>query len=170
MSILKDIPHNSVLATMSSPLGELLLVLSDNGLHQILWDFEDIDLSQFSSNKCSAENKALIKTVKTQLTEYFTKKRKSFDLPLAPIGTSFQLKSWKALQKIKYGKTISYKEQALILGDSKKARAVGSANGKNPLPIVIPCHRVVGHNGSLTGFSGGLDRKYFLLNLEKPTK
>ena len=102
-----------------------------------------------------------------QLLEYFARKRTSFDLPLAPEGTPFQRSVWRHLQDIPYGETISYGELAKRVGNPKASRAVGAANGKNPLPIVIPCHRVIGSNGTLTGFGGGLPTKEALLGLEK---
>lgn len=101
-----------------------------------------------------------------QLREYFASKRTDFDLPLAPEGTEFQLKVWRALQEIPYGETISYGELAKRVGNPKASRAVGAANGQNPIPIVIPCHRVIGSNGKLTGFGGGLPTKEALLALE----
>ena len=102
-----------------------------------------------------------------QLKEYFSMKRKIFDLPLVLNGTEFQKKAWKQLLKIHYGKTISYGEQAERIGDAKKARAVGAANARNPISIVVPCHRIIAKNGDLTGFGGGLDNKKFLINLEQ---
>ncbi len=102
-----------------------------------------------------------------QLTEYFDGKRKSFDLPINLNGTEFQVKSWKQLAVIPYGETITYKELAARVGNEKAVRAVGGANNKNKLPIVIPCHRVIGSNGKLIGFAGGLDKKEWLLEHEK---
>jgi len=104
---------------------------------------------------------------KKQLTEYFAGERKIFDLPLVLNGTAFQILAWKQLMKIPYAQTISYAEQAEKIGDRKKARVVGMANGLNPIPIIIPCHRVIGSNGQLTGFAGGMDKKTYLLNFEK---
>jgi len=101
-----------------------------------------------------------------QLKEYFDRKRKSFELPLEIIGTEFQKKVWEELLKIPYGKTISYRELSIRIGNLKSIRAVGKANGSNPLPIVIPCHRVIGANGKLIGYGGGLDVKENLLMLE----
>jgi methylated-DNA-[protein]-cysteine S-methyltransferase len=103
----------------------------------------------------------------TQLTEYFAGERTAFDLPLAPAGTAFQQQAWAALREIPFGATISYGEQAKRLGDANKSRAVGAANGQNPIPIVVPCHRVVGSTGKLTGFAGGLDTKAWLLEHEQ---
>ncbi len=102
-----------------------------------------------------------------QLAEYFAGARTAFELPLAPPGTAFQQLAWAELRAIPYGSTISYGDQALRLGDPNKARAVGAANGRNPIPIVVPCHRVVGSNGKLTGFAGGVDVKQWLLEHEQ---
>src|SRR5262249_10548211 len=101
-----------------------------------------------------------------QLDAYFSGKLRDFDLPLAPEGTDFQLRVWKALEGIPFGQTYSYSKIAEVIGSPKAVRAVGAANGRNPLPIVIPCHRVIGANGSLTGFGGGMERKEMLLRLE----
>ncbi|SIS37648.1 methylated-DNA-[protein]-cysteine S-methyltransferase [Zobellia uliginosa] len=105
-----------------------------------------------------------------QLQEYFAGERNSFDLALNPTGTDFQKRVWKALSKIPYGKTVSYLELSKTLGDAKAIRAVASANGKNPLWIIVPCHRVIGTDGSLTGYAGGLHRKKWLLDHENPVK
>ncbi len=102
-----------------------------------------------------------------QLREYFEGRRREFDLPLAPSGTEFMQKVWKVLQEIPYGETRSYKEIAAMAGNSKACRAVGMANNRNPISIIIPCHRVIGADGSLVGYGGGLDKKVFLLNLER---
>lgn len=105
-----------------------------------------------------------------QLQEYFEGKRQTFHLNLNPQGTEFQKKVWKHLQNIPYGKSISYLELSKQLGDSKAIRAVANANGKNPIWIIVPCHRVIGSDGSLTGYAGGLERKQWLLNHENPYK
>lgn len=105
-----------------------------------------------------------------QLNEYFEGKRNEFDLQLNPTGTDFQKKVWEALLKIPYGKTCSYLELSKTLGDPKAIRAVAAANGKNPLWIIVPCHRVIGSDGSLTGYAGGLHRKKWLLEHESPAK
>jgi len=102
-----------------------------------------------------------------QLKEYFTGKRKKFDIPLNPHGTDFQLSVWKELEKIPYGKTRSYKQIAQAIGNPKASRAVGMANNKNPIWILIPCHRVIGADGDLTGYGGGIEMKKRLLNIEK---
>lgn len=110
---------------------------------------------------------SLLKKANQQLQEYFTGKRKHFDLPLAPQGTEFQRKVWAALQDIPYGATYSYKDVAENVGNIKACRAVGMANNRNPIPLFIPCHRVIGANGSLVGYAGGLDIKKKLLETEK---
>ncbi len=126
-------------------------------------------LTQISFRKLSGKRleTPIIKETITQLEEYFIKKRKTFDLPLKLEGTDFQKQVWKALLTIPYGKTATYKDIAKIIGNEKASRAVGMANNKNKLPIILPCHRVIGANGDLTGYAGGLEIKQKLLNLEK---
>lgn len=111
---------------------------------------------------------AVTKEAKQQLSEYFDQQRKAFDLPLAPVGTQFQQNVWQQLCAIPYGETCSYADIAKQLNNPNAVRAVGSANGKNPISIVVPCHRVIGANGTLTGYAGGLTRKAALLTLENP--
>jgi methylated-DNA-[protein]-cysteine S-methyltransferase len=162
---LKALPKNSTFDVIDSPVGKLAIITSVNGLHGILWDKDCIaEKLSFLTQK---NNEKTIMQTKKQLTEYFQGKRQHFDLPLVLSGTDFQLKVWQELAKIPYAKTISYGEQANGLGDKKKARAVGVANGKNPIPIIIPCHRVIGSTGRLVGFGGGIDKKDFLLSLER---
>ena len=117
-------------------------------------------------NGYTQQETPLIKKAARQFGEYFDGKLKSFNLPLCLRGTDFQIKVWKALQNIPYGKTISYGELAAIIGNPKASRAVGMANNRNPIPIIVPCHRVIGHDGSLTGYAGGLELKRRLLELE----
>ncbi len=114
-----------------------------------------------------AREHPVLATASTQLTEYFAGSRTTFELPLDPVGTAFQRQAWAVLERIPYGRTISYGEQAEMLGDRKKARAVGAANGANPIPILVPCHRVVSSTGQLTGFAGGLRTKAWLLEHER---
>ena len=109
----------------------------------------------------------IIDATRKQLDSYFAGKRRMFDVPLAPRGTAFQTRVWSALTKIPYGETKSYGAIANVIGSPKAVRAVGAANGRNPIPIIIPCHRVIGANGSLTGFGGGMAWKELLLDLEK---
>ncbi len=105
--------------------------------------------------------------LKAQLRAYFKRELKHFDIPLAPVGTPFQLKVWQALRSIPYGELVSYKTIAKAIGNPKAVRAVGGANGKNPISIIVPCHRVIGSDGSLTGFGGGLQTKKRLIDLER---
>ena len=109
----------------------------------------------------------LLEKTKKELAEYFAGKRKEFDLPLNPEGTPFQMKAWEGLRTIPYGETRTYKQMAEYAGSPKGYRAIGLANNKNPISIIIPCHRVIGADGKLVGFGGGLDKKELLLNLEK---
>lgn len=109
----------------------------------------------------------LLKRAHQELQEYFRGKRQTFDLPLAPKGTDFQKKVWNALQVIPYGEVCRYKDIAIAIGNEKASRAVGGANNHNPIPVLIPCHRVIGSNGDLVGYAGGIDLKRKLLNLEK---
>ncbi len=109
----------------------------------------------------------LLKDAGRQLEDYFSGKRKHFELPLEPSGTEFMLNVWKTLQKIPYGQTRNYQEIAQIIGNENASRAVGLANNKNPIPVIIPCHRVIGKDGKLTGYRGGLNIKDYLLKLEK---
>ena len=150
-------------ALVSSPLGQLLLTAEDCGLTGIQF-MEGKDSPPIPSNLI--ESRAPFKEAIRQLQAYFQGKLKAFDLPLSPKGTEFQQKAWKALCDIPYGTTISYGEQAKRMGNPLAARAVGRANGCNPLPIVIPCHRVIGSDGRLVGYASGLPIKDYLLHLE----
>lgn len=121
---------------------------------------------EMTDSKAILEETVILKETNKQLQEYFEGKRKVFDLPLAPKGTEFQQKVWQALKEIPFGETRSYGEIAKSIGQPKASRAVGGANNKNPLPIFIPCHRVIGANGKLVGYAGGLEIKKILLNIE----
>ncbi len=149
--------------TIPSPVGPLCLVASEKGLAAI--EFGPMPGKTDVPPEPNETNPHLLRAEK-QLGEYFAGKRREFDLKLDLRGTIFQLKAWKELRKIPYGETISYGEQARRVGDPKKARAMGMANGRNPIPIIVPCHRVIGESGALTGFSGGLHNKTFLLTHE----
>lgn len=151
--------------TMKSPVGELKLIAGAQGLAAILWENDPPLRVPLMVEKEDKNNPLLVEAEK-QLLEYFSGKRKIFSLALDPVGTDFQKKVWKALREIPFGETRSYGELARQLGNPKASRAVGAANGKNPLSIVVPCHRVVGANGALTGFAGGLENKAVLLKLE----
>ncbi len=154
-----------VYKTMKSPVGELKLVGSDRGLAAILW--ENDKLSRVRLNVVGEDKKhPILVETERQLTEYFAGKRKKFSVKLDFVGTDFQNKVWHALLTIPFGETRSYGEIARQLGNPKAMRAVGAANGKNPISIIAPCHRVIGSTGELTGFAGGLKTKAFLLKLE----
>ncbi|PKB16631.1 methylated-DNA--[protein]-cysteine S-methyltransferase [Flavobacterium sp. 5] len=140
------------------------------GIAKIIGDQKGISvISILAEGEISNEIPVILKEAVSQLTDYFDSKRTNFDFKLNPKGTDFQQKVWKALLEIPYGKTLSYMDLSKKLGDIKAIRAVASANGKNPLWIVVPCHRVIGSDGSLTGYAGGLWRKKWLLELENPT-
>jgi methylated-DNA-[protein]-cysteine S-methyltransferase len=158
--------------TMPSPVGELTLVADDTALRLISFpsdaptsvDPTDIDRDVID---VAAGEHAVLAIAARQLQEYFDGSRTDFDIPLAPEGTPFQQQAWSVLRSIPFGATMSYGEQAAALGDRKRARAVGAANGRNPIPIIVPCHRVVGSNGHLTGFGGGIESKAWLLDHER---
>ncbi len=148
---------------LDSPVGPLTLAATDEGLHAI----------EFPRNRHPADREGwlpgdnrVLELAARQLDDYFAAKRRDFDLPLAPRGTDFQRTVWMTLAGIGYGETISYAQLAQRVGKPTAMRAVGAANGRNPLPIVLPCHRVIGADGALTGFGGGLPTKQFLLELE----
>jgi len=150
---------------MESPVGKLKLVASEKALVAVLWEQERPDRVRLDTPKLDQHHPILLKAER-QLREYFAGERTQFELPLEPRGNEFQKKVWRALREIPFGKTRSYLDLAKAIGSPKASRAVGAANGKNPLSIVIPCHRVVGTDGALTGFAGGLETKAILLALE----
>lgn len=150
---------------MQSPVGMLKLVANDQHLVAILWDKEKPSRVVIAEMEEDLNHPVLLETEK-QLTEYFSNQRKSFNLPLKAKGTKFQEAVWQVLSQIPYGSTWSYKQVAEEIKHPKAVRAVGAAIGRNPISIIIPCHRVIAANGSLTGFAGGLNRKQTLLNLE----
>jgi len=155
--------------TLPSPIGTLTIVANDHAVVAIDWHGEsghEALLGDAEIVDVAAVDHPALDAAVAQLDEYFRGERIAFDIPLDPAGTPFQHQAWDALVKIPFGETVSYGEQAVMLGDRNKARAVGAANGKNPIPIVVPCHRVVGSNGHLTGFAGGLDAKAWLLDHE----
>lgn len=147
---------------INSPLGITKIVGDENGIAVI-------SVSDVGTDEISKVVPEVLQDAVSQLNEYFEGKRTDFNLKLNPKGTEFQQKVWKSLLEIPFGKTVSYMDQTKKLGDIKAIRAVASANGKNPLWIVVPCHRVIGTNGSLTGYAGGLSRKKWLLEHENPT-
>ena len=149
---------------IESPVGPLLLAADEAGLREILFVRGRRPVRPDPAWK---EDKTPLKETTRQLRSYFAGELEEFDLPLAPQGTPFQLEVWKRLCEIPYGETISYGELARRIGNPNASRAVGLANGSNPIPIVIPCHRVIGSNGKLTGYGGGLPVKEKLLALEQ---
>ena len=148
---------------IDSPVGPLMLAADDSGLRHV--EFRDNRHPANRGDWHGGDNEVL-QAAEAQLGEYFAGRRHRFDLPLAPQGTPFQLQVWQALAAIPYGTTVSYAQLAQQIGNPSGTRAVGAANGRNPLPIVLPCHRVIGADGELTGFSGGRPAKQFLLRLE----
>jgi methylated-DNA-[protein]-cysteine S-methyltransferase len=157
---------NTVFAShLVTPIGELGIFADSNAIFRI--EFINIlrDENLVINNNQQENN--LTQIGKQQLEQYFASERTEFDLPLAPQGTPFRQQTWQALQKIPFGETRYYAQQAELMNNKKAVRAVGAANGANPIAIVIPCHRVIGKNGSLTGYAGGLDRKAWLLNFEQ---
>jgi methylated-DNA-[protein]-cysteine S-methyltransferase len=146
--------------TVDSPVGPLLLTSDGTALTRVLFDAEPDPA--WSTEPCDLLDRAA-----AQLGEYFCGERTDFDLPLEPAGTPFQRTVWEALRDIPYAGTINYGQLASRVGNPRASRAVGLANGRNPISIVVPCHGVIGANGSLTGYGGGLDRKRTLLDLER---
>lgn len=161
---------------IDTPIGPLLLVAEEDGLREIRFgggrkprvpsDGEEVGETSLSGGAGSAAERKVVDEARAQLAAYFAGRLREFDLPLAPRGSPFELQVWRALLEIPYGTTCSYSEIARRLGAPTASRAVGAANGRNPLPIVVPCHRVIGADGSLTGYGGGLETKRYLLRLE----
>jgi methylated-DNA-[protein]-cysteine S-methyltransferase len=174
LAVRSEFPYRSsrmiTYTAIPSPIGELLLAADDSGLTAI----------RFEQNRHGRDERAdwtpvarahgaavrVLAAARAQLDAYFAAEITSFDLPLSPQGTPFQQRVWAALRDIPFGETTSYGELARRIGDPKAVRAVGAANGRNPLPLVVPCHRVIGADGSLVGFGGGMDRKRWLLQHE----
>ncbi len=150
---------------IESPVGGITLIADDGNLCAIYWPNQKVDNKKFPDLEKKDGSNILISAIK-QLNDYFKGKRTEFDLPLRPVGTDFQEQVWQALTTIGYGYTVSYGDIANDIKNPKAVRAVGAAIGKNPISIIIPCHRVIGANGKLTGFAGGLSIKEFLLDLE----
>jgi methylated-DNA-[protein]-cysteine S-methyltransferase len=142
------------LAYYSAPIGDLLITSENNAITSILFSKEERQVEHRTS---------VIEQCILELDEYFNKGRKFFTVEVNPVGTTFQKRVWNELVNIPFGKTISYETLAIRLGDVKAIRAVGLANGQNPVSIIIPCHRVIGKNGDLTGYAGGLENKEWLL-------
>jgi len=151
---------------IDSPVGKLKLAASDQGLVAVLWQNDKPTRVRLNELTEDARHPLLLETER-QLGEYFAGKRKTFSVPLDMRGTSFQKNVWHALLAIPFGKTRSYGQLAKQLGNPQAMRAVGAANGRNPISIIVPCHRVIGSSGKLTGFAGGLETKAHLLSLEE---
>ena len=151
---------------MDSPVGALKLVAHDQALVAVMWDNEDHKRVRLAELIEDRQHPMLLR-VKKQLEQYFVGQRQQFDLPLDFQGTDFQQQVWQALLTIPYGEKRSYKDIAVQIGNEKAVRAVGAANGRNPISIIAPCHRVIGSSGALVGFAGGLDKKQILLSLEQ---
>lgn len=162
--------HDSPLfsTAIDSPVGDLSLVASDRALVALVWRREN-HRNAFAEAVDHAKHPILRETTR-QLSEYFAGKRRAFDIELDFRGTDFQRRVWSTLLTIPYGETRSYGQIAEQIGNPTAVRAVGAANGRNPISIIAPCHRVIGMNGDLTGFGGGLDAKAYLLTLEAPQK
>lgn len=150
---------------METPVGPVYLVASGRGLEGVHWQKQKVKM--VDDLEAGGEAGKILRQAMAQLDEYFRGERQEFTLPLSPSGTEFQKKVWQALSQIPYGKTFSYSEVALKIANAKAVRAVGSANGKNPLSIIVPCHRVIAADGTLGGYAGGLDKKGKLLQLER---
>jgi len=154
-------------AHLDCPIGPLTLVADGGAITALLFDGHRHPWpAERMGPLVAADDEPVLALAARQLTEYFAGQRITFDLPLAPRGSAFQQRVWQLLRSIPYGQTRSYGELAVELGDIRLARAVGAANGRNPISIVVPCHRVIGANGKLVGFGGGIERKEFLLRIE----
>lgn len=154
---------------ISSPVGYIRLIASDMGLAAVLWEGEDYTRTKLPTPERQDKHPVLLQTA-MQLEAYFDRKRTDFTVPLDFRGTDFQVRVWEALLRIPYGVTKTYGDLARLLGDTKAVRAVGGALNKNPVSIIVPCHRVVGVSGKLVGFAGGLHNKSILLELEQAHK
>ncbi len=152
---------------LPTPIGRLTLVASEKGLTHILFDKEEPADADLPSDLPTDDGDATLDQAAAQLEEYFAGTRRDFDVPLDLAGTDFQQQAWRALADVPYGETATYGAQAKRIGRPGAFRAVGAANGQNPVPIVLPCHRIIGADGSLTGFGGGLDVKQRLLDHER---
>jgi len=151
--------------TVTTPVGVVLVVVSDIGVARI--DFVDHNREVKPASSNASEAHPILAEALLQLTEYFEGTRTTFSLPLDIDGTEFQQLAWSALARIPYGHTMTYGEQAASIGRPRAVRAIGTANSKNPIAILLPCHRVIGADGSLTGYAGGLDKKIWLLDHER---
>lgn len=153
--------------SVESPVGRLHLAANGVALTELLFENHRSEVDGSGQLiPAPTESNEVLELASTQLAEYFSGKRTEFSVPVQPAGTEFQLTVWAELQKIRFGQTISYIELARRMGDEKKTRAVGLANGKNPISIIIPCHRVIGANGHLVGYGGGIENKRWLIDFE----
>ncbi len=151
--------------SIATPVGKLILVTTEKSVVALVWNKSELDNLGFPTLK-EGQSCPLLKKAEKQLGEYLRGRRKSFDLPLETLGTEFQKRVWTGLRKIPFGKTWSYQELAKRAGSPRAVRAAGSANGKNSICIIIPCHRVIRLTGELGGYTGGVDKKAYLLALE----
>lgn len=162
--------YSSIFTTsISSPVGTLHLAASDDALLAVVWRRHSTPQLPFDSAIERPDHPVLIRTIR-QLGEYFAGQRRAFELPLEFRGTDFQRRAWQALMTIPYGETRSYAQMARQIGSPAAVRAVGAANGRNPISIIAPCHRVIGSSGELTGFGGGIEAKAWLLAHEAPQR
>lgn len=155
-----------VTTTVETPVGSLRLVANEQALVAVLWPSDEHNRVRFDHEPVPGTNPVL-ESAARQLEEYFAGTRHTFDLPLEPAGTEFQQQVWTALTEIPFAETSTYGKQAATIGRPSAVRAVGAANGRNPIPIIVPCHRIVGADGSLTGFAAGVDTKRWLLDHER---
>ncbi len=153
--------------SFAAPFGAVLIVVSDNGVRYVMFENDAHPKPLHGLNIHVETSHPILDDALEQLSEYFDGSRVQFDLPLDLHGTDFQVAAWKSLARIPFGRTWSYGEQAASIGRPTAVRAIGGANGRNPIAVVLPCHRVVGANGALTGFGGGIEVKKWLLNHEK---
>ena len=161
-----NVPNDLYLwRVFESPLGAILVIVSELGVQRI--DFVDGSQNTHLPTNPGTTTHPILHDALVQLLEYFAKKRTAFSLPLDLHGTEFQQQAWLSLAHIPYGETMTYGQQAAHIGRARAARAIGVANSKNPIAIVLPCHRVIGANGSLTGYAGGIDKKKWLLEHER---
>ena len=156
-----------VMTAIGSPVGELRLVASPAGLRAVLWENDHDRIKVVGAQMITVGEDRVLQSAADQLAGYFAGTLREFDLPLDLDGTAFQVSAWRALATIAYGSTASYSAQAARIGRPRAVRAIGAANGRNPVSIILPCHRVIGADGSLTGFAGGLAAKRFLLDHER---
>lgn len=152
--------------SVETPAGTVRLFASDEGLRGAMWSGQDLGPLKLAGETVDGPEHPILSKAVRELGEYFAGKRRTFDIPLDPVGTEFQKRAWRELRKVPYGETRTYGEQAKAIGKPTASRAVGAANGRNPLSIFVPCHRIIGANGALTGFAGGLQAKRLLLDLE----